>query len=263
MYKTRILLSVAVLLIAANVCLAEQAEPLKVSFTADYFSKYIWRGQNLTNGNVFQPNVSISRWGFTGSIWGSMDWTSANDHSGEFTEFDYSLDYTAAIPWIKGINFSVGTVHYEFPGTVFHPTTEVYAGLSLGCTCNASGKCLACFCAPWVKVYRDVDEFEGTYLQFGIGRTIEKIATFGENCYAGLQLGTSFGYGDSKYNKGYFGADGGGMNDWTISAALPISFGAWTVKPSLSYSTMLDSDIRSNTAKSDNLWFGVSLSRSF
>lgn len=231
---------------------AEDSNSVGIGLSADYFSKYVWRGQNVTNSHVFQPVVSISKLGFTGSVWGNMDWTSANNHSGEFTEFDYSLDYSSVVPNLDILGFSVGAVHYEFPSTAFRPTTEVYGGLNLNVPLT-----------PYIKLYRDVQSIRGDYVQFGIGHTIEKAATFSENCYCGLQLGTSFGYGDSKYNRGYFGVNEGGMNDWTVSAGLPICFGAWTVKPSLNYSTMLDNDIRTNTAKSDNLWFGVGISRGF
>jgi hypothetical protein len=92
------------------------SQSLGVGFTLDYFSKYVWRGQNVTNGHVFQPAVSIGKWDFIGSVWGNMDWTSANDHSGEFTELDYSLDYSSRIPNLDILGFSVGAVRYEFPG---------------------------------------------------------------------------------------------------------------------------------------------------
>jgi hypothetical protein len=267
MSKTMILVHIAVLLTATNICpAAEGADPLKYGLSADYFSKYIWRGQNVNDESVFQPSVYVSKWGVTGSVWTNMDLTHENNNADEFTEVDYSLDYTSAIPGITGINFSLGTVYYRFPNTDFKSTSEVYAGMSLGCTCGASnpGHCLACFCAPWFKVYRDVDEVKnGAYYQFGVGRTIQKVTSLADDCVVDCVLGASAGYGNSHYNRGYFGVNAAKMNDLTLSIALPVVVGKWTVKPSVNYSMILSEDIRRATVNSDNVWGGLSLSCNF
>jgi hypothetical protein len=265
MSKTMIFVSVTVLLMAVNICLAaEGADPLKYGFGADYFSKYIWRGQNVNDKSVFQPSVYVSKWGFTGSVWGSLDLTHENDNAGELTEVDYSLDYTSAVPGITGINFSLGTVYYRFPNTEFKSTSEVYAGMSLSCTCNGQGHCLACLCAPWFKVYRDVDEVKnGAYYQFGVGRTMQKVVSLTEDCFVDCVLGASTGYGNSAYNKGYFGVNDGKMNDLTLSMALPFAVGKWTIKPNINYSMLWSDTIRSGRENNDNLWGGLSLSCNF
>ena len=54
-----------------------------------------------------------------------------NDNGGNFTEFDYSLDYTNTIPGIDWLSGSAGVIHYTFPHTEFASTTEVYGGLTL------------------------------------------------------------------------------------------------------------------------------------
>jgi len=220
--------------------------------TADYYSKYIRRGQNCNDKSVLQPAISVSGYGFTGSIWSNLDLTNKNDNEGEFSEFDYTLDYTSAMPGVEGLNFSLGTIYYRFPHTPYHPTTEVYGGLSLGIPLS-----------PSIKLYRDVDEIDGSYLQFGLGRTSEKLVTWSDDCYCGLQLGASAGWGNSAYNKGYFGINESEFNDLTLSAGLPVCIKLWTIRPSINYSTMLSDKIRSATVSSDNLWGGISVSRSF
>jgi hypothetical protein len=237
----------------------EQAKEQVVKFglSADYYTKYIWRGQNIDDKSVFQPAVSVSAYGFTGSIWGNMDMTNksltAPDNAGEFSEFDFTLDYSGTMPDANWLGFSVGTIYYRFPNTVFEPTTEIYGGLSLP----------KVPLSPYFKWYRDVDEINGSYFQFGIGHTIEKIYVVNEKCYCGLQLGVSLGWGNVAYDKGYFGVNGGGTNDFTLTAGLPICINSWIVKPSFNYSTMLNDSIRGATAKSDNAWFGVGVSRTF
>jgi hypothetical protein len=223
---------------------------------ADYLSKYIWRGQNINNSSVLQPAISADACGFTGSIWGNMDLTNksqtAPDNAWEFSEFDYTLDYTAAMPDVNWLNFSVGIIYYWFPNTVFNPTTEIYGGLSLNAPLS-----------PSFKWYRDVDEIKGSYFQLGFGHMFEKLAVWSEKCYCGLQLGASVGWGNSAYNNGYFDVEGGHFNDLTLSAGLCVQIGSWMVRPNVNYSTMLSDPIRQATDKSDNLWCSVGLSTSF
>lgn len=246
------------LIILTLVCEPVMAEEkIKFGLSTDYYGKYIWRGQNINDRSVFQPAVSVSAYGFTGSIWGNMDMTNksltAPDNAGEFSEFDYTLDYSGTMPGSDWFAFSVGAIYYRFPNTVFEPTTEIYGGLSLP----------KVPLAPYFKWYRDIDEVRGSYFQFGIGHTVEKVITWNENFYCDLVLGTSFGWGNSAYNKGYFSVSDGRFNDVTLSAGLPISIGRWIVKPSVNYATMFSNSIREATGKSDNIWFGVGISTSF
>ena len=231
---------------------ADEESLVKFRFNGDYYSKYIWRGQVLNDRSVFQPAVYISAYGFTGSIWGSFDLTNTNSNKGEFTEFDYTLDYSAAVPGVEYLSFSAGVIHYRFPNTQFNPTTELYGGLNAAVPLS-----------PAIKVYYDVDQIKGSYIQLSVGHIIEKLPQWREDCYCNLQVGASIGYGTSKYNEGYFGVQVGALNDLTISGALPICVGRWTIKPSLGYSTMLTDNVRTATGKSDNLWGGVSASVSF
>ncbi|MDD5382030.1 MAG: hypothetical protein PHG53_10410 [Phycisphaerae bacterium] len=232
-------------------------EKIKFGFSTDYYGKYIWRGQNVDDKSVLQPAVSASGYGFTSSIWGNMDMTNksltAPDNAGEFSELDYTLDYSGTMPDINWLDFSVGTIYYRFPNTAFEPTTEVYGGLSLP----------KAPLTPYFKWYRDVDEIDGSYFQFGIGHTLEKIYVVNDKCYCGLQLGASYGWGNAAYNKGYFGVDGGRSNDFTLTMGLPFCMDTWIIRPSINYSTMLSDAIRDATDKSDNVWMGVGISTSF
>ncbi len=240
----------------AGTATAEE-QVVKFGLSADYFSKYIWRGQNVDNSSVLQPTISASAYGFTGSIWGNIDLTNksktAPDNTWEFSEFDYTLGYTAVIPGIDWLTGSVGVIYYRFPNTAFNPTTEIYGGLSL----------TTVPLTPSFKVYRDVDQIDGSYFQFGIGHTLEKIYVVNEKCYCGLQLGASYGWGNAAYDKSYFGVNSGQSNDLTLTAGLPFCVDAWTIKPSINYSAMLSKSIREATEKSDNLWAGVGISTSF
>ncbi len=239
-------------LLAASFSPAANADELEFKATAEYLTKYIWRGQNVSDRSVFQPTVSLYRDGLTGSFWGNMDLTGQNKHRMEFIELNFVLDYTASLPDMNGVNFSIGTIHYQFPNTSARPTTEVYGGLSFDLPLT-----------PYVRWYRDVDEIDGSYYQFGIGQSIDKIYMLTDKCYCGLSAGASVGYGSSSFNRGYSLASDDKFNDVTVSLALPIVLDSWTLRPSISYSAMLSEEVRKNTAKSDNVWFGLGLTRLF
>ncbi|MEN6425716.1 MAG: hypothetical protein ABFE13_10155 [Phycisphaerales bacterium] len=226
----------------------------EVSFgvAADLFSKYIWRGQNVVDDWVLQPSGSVGYKGFTGSIWGNVDLTGDFVDDWEFSEVDYAVDYSNSFPGQETFSYSLGMIYYDFPNTQWNATSEVYGGLTGDLPLS-----------PAVKWFYDFDEADGSYLQFSIGHTIEKIASWSDDDYCTVALGASVGYATDNYNDFYFGVDDGAINDLTLSAGVPFCFGSLTIKPSVGYSVMIDDDIREATNKSDNLWGGVGASYSF
>ncbi|MGE5294884.1 MAG: hypothetical protein ACM3VT_08640 [Solirubrobacterales bacterium] len=240
----------AIVLSGASMAMAENDVTFDV--TTDFFSKYMWRGQNVVDNWVMQPGANIGYKGFTGSIWANSDIKGETVDEWEFSEVDYALDYSNTFPGQETLGFSVGAIYYDFPNTNFDATSEVYGGL------NAD-----VFLSPAVKWYYDFDEADGSYIQFSLGHTLEKIQQWREDCYCDVELGASVGYGNDGYNEFYFGVDDGAFNDVTLSAGVPFSFGSLTIKPSIAYSMMIDDDIREATGKSDNFWGGIGLAYSF
>jgi hypothetical protein len=251
-----VVLGLALITFVAGTATAED-KVVTFGFSTDYYSKYIWRGQNVDNSSVLQPTVSASAYGFTGSFWGNLDLTNrsktAPDNAWEFSEYDWTLDYTNTIPGTDWLSGSVGAIYYQFPNTHVNSTTEIYTGLSLS----------KVPLAPSFKWYRDVDEIKGSYFQFGVGQLFDKLYVMNDKCYCGLQLGASYGWGNAAYNNGYFGVNSGQSNDLTLSAALCTQVYTWMIKPSINYSTMLGNSIREATDKSDNFWAGLGISTSF
>jgi len=223
--------------------------------TADYFGKYIWRGQNLSDDPVFQPGISISYGNLTAGIWGNMDLTNINGNSGDFSEMDYSLDYSSTFPGIEGVGYSVGVIYYDFPGTTTKDTTEVYWGLNFDLPLS-----------PSITVYHDVDEAEGSYVSLAFGHSIERIAELGPDIPVGMEIGTSLGWGSASYNKYYWGTDQSKLQDLTFSVSFPMEIAGWTLSPSLNYITLVSDDIRDTDVygtDSDFFFAGISLSKSF
>jgi len=247
---------VIMLLAAAGTLMAEEEQPLSATVSVSYFSKYVWRGQNVNDTSVMQPSVSGSAYGFTGSIWANIDMTNqsqtAPDNAGEFSEIDYSLDYSRDIPGLKALGFSAGVIHYLFPNTSLKSTTEIYAGISLKAPLN-----------PRFTWYGDVNSIEGNYLQMSLGHTVEHLVAWGSDYSMGLSLSGSVAWASAGYNRGYFGIDAGKFNDLTAGVTFPINLKHVTINPSLNVSTMLSESIGDATYERNNIWFGVGVSKSF
>jgi hypothetical protein len=244
------------LICAGGFLMAEEAKnPFSASISAGYYSKYIWRGQNINDESVLQTNVSGSAYGFTGAIWTNLDLTkgshTAPDNFGEISEIDYSLDYTKSV---NKVGFSLGVIHYMFPNTSLAATTEIYGGLSFAVPLS-----------PKVTWYRDVNMINGSYVQFSAGHSIQKIAKWNDDYYVGLSLSGSIAVAGKGYNSGYFLINETKANDFTLALSVPFNLKCFSITPSLNYSSMLDKEIGKATwdASRNNVWFGIALSKSF
>ena len=250
MKKAKVVLCVLVALFGmSSVALA--AEDVSIGVSADFMSKYVWRGQNLVDGAVFQPGVSVGYQGLTGSIWGNLDMCDKNDNSGNFTEVDYSIDYSGSVPGIDKLGYSVGAIYYDFPNTELDATTELYVGLGLDVVAS-----------PSVTAYFDVDEGDGTYVLLSAGHSIEKLGTLP----VGVDLGASLGWGNKTYNRFYWGTDSSELNDLTLSAGFPFEVAGVSVTPKISYIALMGSDVKdSDMYDPDNglFVFGIGLSKEF
>ena len=244
-------------ILLANSVLAQEQESkdISIDLTVDFFGKYVWRGQNLSDDPVFQPGVSVGYGNFTAGVWGNMDLTNINGNSGDFSEMDYSIDYSDAVPGLKGVGYSVGIIYYDFPGTDVPDTTEFYWGLNFDLPLS-----------PAITVYHDLEEAKGTYVSLGVGHSIEKLFEFSPSLPVGMEIGANLGWGNSAYNKYYWGTTQEKMQDLTISISFPMEIAGWTVSPSLNYVTLLSDDIRkTDTYGTEGSVFfaGIGLSKSF
>jgi hypothetical protein len=230
-------------------------EDVTFELTADYFGKYIWRGQNLDDDNVFQPGVNASYKGLTLGIWGNMELTKIHNNRDEFTEFDYSLDYSADVPGLSGVGFSVGLIYYDFPNTNVPDTVEAYCGFGFDLPLS-----------PSVTWYLDLDEAEGSYVSLGLEYSIENIFELGPDIPVAMQTSASLGWGSASYDKYYWGTDQSKLNDLAFSASFPFEVACWTIKPSANYVTLVSDDIRDTDVygtSSDFFFAGIGASKSF
>ena len=244
-----------ILLMVSTAGTAIALDDASLDISVDYATKYIWRGQNVNDESVLQPNLGFSAYGFSGSIWANIDLTNGSqtipNNAGEFQEIDYTLDYSNSFPGLEMLGFSAGVIHYLFMDTSAISTTELYAAISLDIPTS-----------PFFTWYGDVSEIEGSYLQFGFGHSFEQVA--GNSDYnLGLDLSGTFAYGTRGYNSGYFGIDEGAWNDFTMGIGAPINLKYLTITPQFNLSTMLSEKIGDATYERTNAWFSLSFSKSF
>ena len=253
-----------VVFISGSIVKAGADEKVTVGVSADFYEKYVWRGQNLVDDWVFQPGVSVGYGGLTASFWGNMDLTDENGSNGEMSEVDLTLDYSGQVPGVDILGYSVGLIHYDFPvNGAADDTAELYAGLSLDVPAS-----------PSVTFYYDVDEVkEGTYISFGVGHSFENVFDLGDDTLVGVDLSASLGWANSDYNKVYWGAKpdgssiGGAMNDLVLTLAFPFELAGFDVTASLNYVTLMSDDIRKTDTygkgRDDMFFAGIGFAKEF
>ena len=234
---------ITIIVIIGLTGIAAAEDELKLTTQMDFFSKYIWRGQNATDGPVAQPSFTFSHKNFTLSAWGNLELDNANNNRWNITETDITFDYTNYLPGQSMVEYSFGFIRYDFPHTNFDNTTELYAGLSLKTIFN-----------PYVKLYRDVDEVNGTYVSTGLSKSL---------CY-GFDMATSIGWGDKNYNHAYWGKSNDRINDFVLSLSRPIETKWFNIVPSLTYVSLLDKDLgKIGKSGRDDFVLGISLIKEF
>ena len=144
----------AALVLAATVVATPALAAIEVTGDAyvGYFSKYLWRGIDLSGGlPVIQGGADLSTKGFTRSYWTNVQ--TRNDdidqdgvidlNAGEGNETDLTINY--AIPAGEIATINVGNIFYMLDG--LEDTNELY----LGATFNT-------LLSPTLKVYYDWDK---------------------------------------------------------------------------------------------------------
>ena len=214
--------------------LAQDSGP-SYSFSGDaaLVSKYIWRGQRLTNAPSLQPSMTMGIGGFSLNVWGNMDLTAVNEGDalflpenpttpgnaglkGKFTEVDYAFSYAHSF---EAVSIDVGTIFYAFPerSASLATTTEIYGSLSLD----------TIPLAPSATLYIDVDETRasggdtGIYFLLAAGHSVP----FDHEVFTGLDLSASLAFVNGGFSQFYYGADQTGAHDLNLTVSLPITLG--------------------------------------
>ena len=264
-----------VLLVLAAMTTSVMAIELDVDLSADFLSRYVWRGQNAGQTAVVQPSATISKAGFSFNVWGNMplaDVTSSppTDIGRRFTynEIDYTIDYTGDVPGMDILDFSAGFILYTYPsngGNFSSPSAhEIYLGVVVDTFLN-----------PSLTIYRGTNDTTNTgtgtmnngwYINAAISHSMPLLEG---DIPVGLEANASLGWGDSNYNNyawtGGTGTPGSGLNDLVLGIRFPMEIKGFSVVPQVSYITLVENKIRSRNpyVGSDLFVSGISVSKKF
>ncbi len=230
--------------------------PVDLNAEVGYFGSYLWRGLNLMDNAVVQPEISAGVGGFGLSLWGNVDADNADGATG-FNEYDVTVSYGVGLPMAS---LDLGVIYYSLPDASDENTAEAYASASAGVLFS-----------PTLTVYRDVDQVDGWYWEAGVAHELALSPS------AGVDVAARVGLGSDRYLAGYFpgamakaeaeGTTASSLTDFAITLSAP-----WrpvplaTVTPSLSWSTLLDdasSSVEDAGGDTDALVFGVTAAVSF
>lgn len=201
--------------------------PIEISFDHAVYSKYVWRGINLSNGGVYQPSVTVGYERFKFNIWGSYELTdSVNYPSGSngknrFTEWDSTLSYTGDCNFGS---WTVGAIQYAYPTTGLATTTEAFAQIDFNHDLN-----------PYIAAYLDLDESEGAYFRLGGSKNLNPEGSIP------VDLNFWVGYGDKKNNDFSYGNNRAGLADYGIEAKFTKSAGQGELWASVGFTGLFDS----------------------
>lgn len=235
---------------AAAIPLLFHAIDLQPSFEMAYLNKYVWRGINGTNKPVLQPSASLAYEQFYFNLWGNFELTDINQSRYKFTEYDFTLSRGFNY---RALNIETGLIHYRFPHTGNNPTSEVFTNFSINTLLS-----------PSYGIYWDIDQASGGfYNDFSVSHQFKKVFDFRDDFFSSLDLAAHIGFASRKYNLSYFRVNAGHFSDYACSVSLPTQWGKWMFIPQVSFSGLINKQIRSKASyKKDNLVYGVNFSYS-
>jgi len=119
-------LSAAVLAVLCST--AVFASDFSAKAYTDAVTKYLWRGQVLSESFSLQPGFDFSFDSLSFGFWGSYSL-----ESGEFKEADYTISYSETVPGADFLEISSGFTVYTFPYTPVsegNNSTEIFIGIT-------------------------------------------------------------------------------------------------------------------------------------
>jgi hypothetical protein len=216
-------------------------------------SKYMWRGLELNEDSVFQPEAWVKYKSLSLRVWSNMELTDVhnghgeNGDSGDFTQVNYILQYENSIDKIK---FNGGYIYYDYPHTSYPGTWELFGSIGFDMLLS-----------PTLTVYRDFKEADGWYSTFGLSHAIE----LNQFLNSTLNLSGNIAFSSENHTKYYYGKDTNTFTNSLLSAGLKIPItDAIAIVPTVNYSALLGSMRDEGLNKrNDTFWCGIKVSCSF
>ncbi|MEW6665799.1 MAG: hypothetical protein AB1512_11340 [Thermodesulfobacteriota bacterium] len=236
---------------------AEDEEKPTASATMGAFSKYIWRGYELSDdGIVVQPSMTVGYKGFTMNLWGNLD-TDLDDrdpstsNEKKWNETDLTMEYAHKFGPVK---LAAGYIYYALDS--IDDSEEVYLSASLDVLLT-----------PTLTVYREIAHAPSWYVKLGIGHSFD----LGGGVSLELAGSAAYNYSDDEaFVKENTDEQYRCFHDGNLSAGLKIPITKYlVVNPLIAYSFPLSDTAKTHiratsfSDDSDFLYGGVNLTLSF
>jgi hypothetical protein len=213
-------------------------------------SKFMWRGQRLTDGWNLQSSGTVVFKGVSVNVWSKLDLQAVSEGDnhylrgnpdapvgggntglrGQFSEVDLTFSYAKEL---SDVSLEAGTITYILPYNLVScpSTTEIFGALSFD----------SVPLAPAARLSVDVDESRergktGVYLELGASHSVALPGTRMKS----IELSGTLGIASSGFAGYCYEFDESGFHDVGFSAGLPFEIGrGWSSKLFLSYSSLL------------------------
>ncbi|HWR98924.1 MAG TPA: hypothetical protein VN317_10925 [Candidatus Methanoperedens sp.] len=209
----------AALALAPLAARAEEAAG-KGTFSAALASRYIWRGQTLSEGVVVQPTVGITLGGFAANLWSNVDLDNGEEDDDGIVMKETDLTLSYSLP-IGPVNATAGFIHYDFDGG---DTQELYL------TCA-----LSTLLSPTLSLYYDIDEGDGGFAVLGVSHAFPVGPV---SLTAGGSVGFNLGDGAMGVDEDGDTFTGLYYGEVSLATSIPI-FKNVSLDPRLAYSSAL------------------------
>ncbi len=232
--KRKVLAVVLTAVMAMSGFSALSAAALSGSVYTAGVTKYLWRGQVLSDGFAIQPGLSLTAGGFSFGYWGSYH---AFGGDMQYNESDYTVTYTQAVPYADFLSVKAGYTAYTFPylSPAYNNSVEIIAGIS------SSVPSL-----PYLTFYYDAVQGKGGYLEGGVSHSL----TFGDFGLSGA-LTAGYNYGQWLYEPSFT------VLGVTLAGSYTIA--GFVVSPSVFFQAALDDQYENAVTGSLSLTYNFSL----
>lgn len=195
-------------------------------------TKYVWRGQRLTNDFSLQPSGTLQAGDFSVNVWGTLGLAAVNEGDvllfrenpmsssrnqnglqGKFSEVDYTFSYSVLTENIK-IDF--GSIIYTFPErSVSLPSTVEFYG-SMGFDTIPL--------APAMALYIDLDETrEAGNTEMYLRISGQQTFSIGHARFPAIDLSGWVAFANNGFGNYYYGVEESGVHDVNLMISVPLN----------------------------------------
>ncbi|UCH78320.1 MAG: hypothetical protein JSU81_11470 [Candidatus Coatesbacteria bacterium] len=247
----RILIVAVLSLLVAS---ASAALEVSCGAEADVVSDYVWRAMVFSPGFVLEPYAYVSAFGVTPAVWANVQ---LQDEHNTLDEIDFLISYNRSF---ASLYVEAGYVYYYLPEYKYEEpeggenpqvvTTDPTDTQDLFVVLDYA-------VLPVLNVYSDhyvtvAGNAGGYYFDAGVGlgHAVED--------YLGLEAYCEAGVGSSNFNDYNMGEHKTALNLIETGAAATFAFGGGMyLRPHLSYTTLVDGDLREAAGEgNESFWFG-------